>query len=146
MVRKKVRYKATPEPLPPPPRAAGPRPPAHLLTQAIIQSRFPGDTGAARFRQVAVVMLILAEYRRGRPPTVTSLAQLVDSHRSLLNALVSTLCARGVISRTPAAGYQPAGTTYVYAQHNTVLDIRTDAIEALNEAHIEETGEPLDLS
>jgi DNA-binding IclR family transcriptional regulator len=117
-----------------------------MLARAIIQSRFAGDTGSARFRQLAVVTLILAEHKRGRPPTVSSLAQLVDSHRSLINALINTLHARGLVLRTPAGGYQPAGTSFDSAQHNSVLDVRTDAIEAFSEAHLRETGRPLDLS
>ena len=90
-------------------------------------------------------MFILSEHKRGAPPTVTSLAVLVGSHRSILDDLVNTLQRRGLVSKTEAPGYQPPDVPFAYAQHNTVLDVRTDAIEAFQEAHLRDTGKPLDL-
>lgn len=116
-----------------------------MLARAIIRSRFPGDTGSARLRQLATVTFILAEHKRGAPPTVTSLAILVDSHRSVLDDIVTALHQRGLVSRTDAPGYHPPDVPFAYAMHNTVLDVRTDAIEAFQDAHLRETGKPLDL-
>jgi DNA-binding IclR family transcriptional regulator len=114
-----------------------------LLARAIIRSRFPGDTGAARLRQLA--MVIHSEHMRRAPPTVTSLAMLVESHRSLIDALISTLQERDLVSKTDALGYQPTGIPLAYAQRNTVIDIRTDALEAFEAAHLRETEQKLVL-
>jgi hypothetical protein len=114
------------------------RPPIQLLARAIIKSRFEGDTGAARYKQLAFVTFILAEHRRGEPPTAGSLAQLVGTHRSQIDLIATLLQERGLISKTSAPGYKGA-------QHNTILDVRPDAIQAYKRAHLDQTGIPLDL-
>jgi hypothetical protein len=113
-------------------------PAVHLLSRAIMRSRFPGDTGVARYKHLAVVMLILAEHKRGEPPTAGSLARSVGTHRSQVDLIVKALHERGLISKTAAPGYQGA-------QHNTVLDIRPDAVHAFAKAHLAQTGKRLDL-
>jgi DNA-binding MarR family transcriptional regulator len=110
----------------------------HLLSRAIMRSRFPGDTGVARYKHLALVMLILAEHKRGEPPTAGSLARSVGTHRSQVDLIVKALCERGLISKTAAPGYQGA-------QHNTILDISPDAIQAFKKAHLAQTGKRLDL-
>jgi len=50
------------------------------LTRAILASRFPEDTGSARFRQLAFVHLVISETLRGHRPTATSLAVIAGSH------------------------------------------------------------------
>jgi hypothetical protein len=140
---KNVRHVTPPKPARPPARAPGSRPTIPLLTRAIIRSRFPGDTGAARLRQLSLVILILAEYARRKPPTITSLAEQVDAPRPNVDALCNTLIARGILSKTHAPGYQPAGLGY--AQSNHVLDVRPDAIEAFQKVHLRETKKRLDL-
>lgn len=114
------------------------RPAIHLLARAIIKSRFEGDTGAARYKQLAFVTFILAEHKRGEPPTAGSLARLVGTHRSQIDLIATLLQERGLISKTNAPGYQGA-------QHNKILDIRPDAIEAYKKAHLDQTGALLNL-
>ena len=69
-----------------------------------MRSRFPGDTGVARYKHLALVMLILAEHKRGEPPTAGSLARSVGTHRSQVDLIVKALCERGLISKTAAPG------------------------------------------
>ena len=113
-------------------------PAVHLLTRAIMRSRFPGDSGVARYKHLALVMLILAEHKRGEPPTAGSLARSVGTHRSQVDLIVKALHERGLISKTAAPGYQGA-------QHNTILDVSPDAIRAFKKAHLAQTGKRLDL-
>ena len=109
-----------------------------MLSRAIIRSRFPSDTGVARYKQLALVMLILAEHHRGEPPTAGSLARDVGTHRSQVDLIVKILYERGIISKTAAPGYRGA-------QHNTILEIKPNAIEALKKAHLSQTSKRLDL-
>ena len=103
-----------------------------------MRSRFPGDTGVARYKHLALVMLILAEHKRGEPPTAGSLARGVGTHRSQVDLIVKALHERGLISKTAAPGYQGA-------QHNTILHVSRDAIAAFKKAHLAQTGQRLDL-
>ena len=103
------------------------------LTSAIYNSRFPGDTGAARFRQSAFVHLVAAETMRGNRPTATSLAEILGSHKSQMDLLAKILGERGVIEKTHAPGLNgaPAGK---------VLSLAADAVAALQKAHKAATG------
>ena len=70
-------------------------PSVHMLSRAIIRSRFPSDTGVARYKQLALVMLILAEHHRGEPPTAGSLARDVGTHRSQVDLIVKIFWVHG---------------------------------------------------
>jgi len=108
------------------------------LTQAILASRFPDDTGSARFRQLAFVHLVAAETMRGNRPTATSLAAIAGSHKSQMDLLLKVLGSRGVILKTHAPGLNgvPAAKA---------LSMAADPIEALQKAHIAITGAPIIL-
>jgi hypothetical protein len=103
------------------------------LTRAILASRFPDDTGSARFRQLAFVHLVAAETARGERPTATTLALVSGSHKSQMDLLAKVLVSRGVIAKTHAPGLKGAAAA-------KVLAIAADAIEALQKAHLAATG------
>lgn len=105
------------------------------LTDLVLNSRFPGDTGAARFRVLAVLNLIDLETRQGRVPTGNQIAVRAETHPSYMNFLTRVLEKRGLIVRTPLPHGGTGGTRRAYG-----LAIRPDAIEALQKAHIEEAG------
>lgn len=109
------------------------------LSQAILASRFPDDTGAARFRQLAFVHLIHAETLRDSKPTPALLAKLSGSHQSQMQELARVLGDRGVVVRS----HQPNVHGAAYGK---VLAIDSNAIENLKAAHLAATGAPLDLS
>lgn len=99
------------------------------LTTAIIASRFPGETGSNRARQLAVVYAIADANNNGRKPTVTSIAQMFSAKPTSILKIVNPLDQRGVISRTQMTGKVKW------------LQIRPKAVAALNKAHLAETGE-----
>jgi hypothetical protein len=103
------------------------------LTQAILASRFPEDTGSTRFRQLAFVHLVAAETARGEHPTSTRLAAISGSHKSQMDLLAKVLTARGVIVKTHAPGFKGAAAA-------KILTIATGAIGALQKAHAIATG------
>jgi hypothetical protein len=103
------------------------------LTRAILGSRFPDDTGSARFRQLAFVHLVAAETLRGERPTSTMLAAISGSHKSQMDLLAKVLVSRGVIVKTHAPGLKGAAAA-------KILAIAEDAIKALQKAHVEATG------
>lgn len=103
------------------------------LTRAILASRFPEDTGAARFRQLAFVHLVAAETMRGERPTSTSLATISGSHKSQMDLLAKVLVERGVIVKTHAPGLKGAAAA-------KTLALAADAVRALKKAHIAVTG------
>ena len=133
------RRRKRPAPLPPPERPPGARPSINYLADLIVRSRFPEDTGAGRYRQLAVVFLIYAAYKRDEPPTAATLAREVGSDESQVFLIARLLFNRGVLLRIPAHGY-------LGAPNNTILDINPDAAAALNRAHIEATGAPINLN
>jgi hypothetical protein len=106
------------------------------LTQAILASRFPGDTGSARFRQLAYVHLVYAETLRGHRPTGAHLARLSGSQPSQMDTLTRTLRERGVIESNPAPGQNGA-------PWGKLLSIRADAVSALRQAHVAATGQDI---
>ena len=108
------------------------------LTRAILGSRFPDDTGSARFRQLAFVHLVAAETMRGERPTSTTLAAISGSHKSQMDLLAKVLSSRGVIVKTHAPGLKGAAAA-------KVLAIAGDAIEALQKAHVAATGAAIAL-
>ena len=108
------------------------------LTRAILASRFPDDTGAARFRQLAFVHLVAVESMRGNRPTATSLSATAGSHKSQMDILAKILVSRGVIVKVPAPGLKGAATA-------KILSFSKDPIAALQKAHREATGKPIEL-
>ena len=110
--------------------------PIVTLTQAILASRFPGDTGAARFRQLAFIHLIHAETLRGNRPTGAHLARLSGSQPSQMDKLARTLRERGVIESTHAPGQNGA-------PWGKILSIRLDAVKGIRKAHKAATGEDI---
>jgi hypothetical protein len=103
------------------------------LTQAILASRFPGDTGSGRFRQFAFVHLVNAETTRGNRPTATALAAVAGSHKSQMDLLSKILVSRGVTAKIHAPGLKGAPTA-------KILTIAADAVEALRRTHVAATG------
>jgi hypothetical protein len=103
------------------------------LTRTILASRFPGDTGSSRFRQLAFVHLLVSEAMRGHRPTATSLAMVAGSHKSQLDLLAKILLDRGVIVKTHAPGLKGAPTA-------KALGLSPNAIDALQAAHEAATG------
>jgi pyridoxine/pyridoxamine 5'-phosphate oxidase len=103
------------------------------LTRAILASRFPDETGSARFRQLAFVHLVAAETMRGNRPTATTLAIVAGSHKSQMDLLSKVLVARGVIVKTHAPGLKGAPTA-------KILTIAMDAVQSLQKAHVAATG------
>lgn len=103
------------------------------LTRAILASRFPGDTGSARFRQLAFAHLIIAETMRGNRPTATSLAATAGSHKSQMDLLAKVLVSRGVIVKTHVPGLNGAPAA-------KVLALAPHPIQALQAAHVAATG------
>jgi hypothetical protein len=110
--------------------------PIVTLTQTILASRFPGDTGAARFRQLAFIHLIHAETLRGNRPTGAHLARLSGSQPSQMDTLARTFRERGVIESTHAPGQNGA-------PWGKILSIRADAVKGLRKAHKAATGEDI---
>ncbi|MGO4450446.1 hypothetical protein AB4Y96_16110 [Phyllobacterium sp. TAF24] len=119
---------ATPEP-PQPTELA-------VLIEMIDKSRFQKDTGAARYRQIAFLNRLSDAISHGRRPTIQSLASSVDSHYSQLEILSKALEKRGIIVRQHVPGLAKS-------RSGKVLYIREDAVEAFNQAHIDEVGYPL---
>lgn len=117
-------------PVPPPPTDLS------ILDRMIDKSRFDKDTGSTRYRQIAFIHRLAAEINDGRRPTIQSLANSVDSHYSQLEILSKVMEKRGVITRQHVAGLTKT-------RAGKVLYIRADAIEALNQSHIDEVGYPL---
>jgi len=103
------------------------------LTRTILASRFPGDTGSARLRQVAFVHLVVSETLQGHRPTATSLAAIAGSHKSQLDLLAKILVTRGVIVKTHVPGLNGAPTA-------KALGLSPRPIEALQAAHVPATG------
>lgn len=104
-----------------------------MLCKMISLSRFKGDTGAARYRQIAFVQLIADEINSGHRPTIRTMARTVNSTDSQIELLYKQLEVRGILGRTlvPGVAGAPSGK---------VIYIRNDAVEAFNAAHLEETG------
>jgi hypothetical protein len=111
--------------------------PAEALLQAILASRFPDDTGAARLRQAAFVQLVAKHNARGEAPSSTDLAAETGGFRSQMDLLAKQLMGRGVITRKHASGHKGARSA-------KLLMIAENALEGLNEAHIAETGAPIE--
>jgi hypothetical protein len=110
---------------------------AEALLQAILASRFPEDTGAARLRQAAFVQLVAKHNARGEAPSSTDLAAETGGFRSQMDLLAKQLMGRGVITRKHASGHKGARSA-------KLLMIAENALEGLNEAHIAATGEPIE--
>ena len=108
------------------------------LTRAILASRFPGDTGSARFRQLAFMQLLVSETLRGHRPTATSLAVIAGSHKSQLDLLAKSLVARGVVVKTHVPGLNGAPAAKAFA-------VSPRAIDALQAAHVAATGTAIEV-
>jgi hypothetical protein len=109
------------------------------LTQAILASRFPGDTGSARFRQLALVGVIYVETIRGSEPTGARIARFAGVHPTQVDRLAKELEERGVIVRTLST--KQDGAKWV-----KILSIHNDAVRRFQEAHIRATGREIQLS
>jgi hypothetical protein len=108
------------------------------LTLAILGSRFPGDTGSARFRQLALVNIIYIETLRGSGPTGIHIARLSGAHPTQIDRLAKELEERGVIDRTLAT--KRKGAKWV-----KILSVRADAVCRLKKAHVEATGREVQI-
>ncbi|WP_349963424.1 hypothetical protein [Rhizobium sp. ZPR3] len=109
------------------------------LCDLILWSRFPGETGAHRFRQVALLTTIAREQERGKKPTASSIARIVDSHSSQIDLMTRLLEKRGVLDRVHTPSIRPG------VHFGKVLYIRSDAAENLKKVHIAETNSPVEV-
>lgn len=107
-----------------------------VLLEMVDKSRFHTDTGAARYRQIAFLNRLASAVYHGKRPTIQSLASSVDSHYSQLEVLSKALEKRGIVGRQHVPGLAKS-------RSGKVLFIRDDAIEAFNQAHIDQVGYPL---
>lgn len=106
------------------------------LLGAILGSRFPGDTGAARLRQVGLVIAVASELESRGKPTASSIGRYTDNHPTQISNLARTLQDRGVIDIRHTPSPIKGRTAKIYS-------IRHDALAALHEAHREATGEAI---
>lgn len=106
------------------------------LQTAILASRFPEDNGATRIKQLALLQAISLLTKSGKKPTTASIAKISDNHPSQMLILAKALEERGVIVRVKTASVSPG-------KSGKVLQIREKALEALNLAHIKQTGSPI---
>lgn len=109
------------------------------LCDLILWSRFPGETGAHRFRQIALLTTLAHEHELGKKPTASSVARMIDSHSSQIDLLAKLLEKRGVIDRVHTPSVRPG------AHFGKVLYIRPDAADNLKKAHISEASVPLEV-
>ncbi|MPR08846.1 hypothetical protein [Microvirga tunisiensis] len=119
-----------------PPATASLEVPAEALLQAILASRFPSDTGAARLRQFAFVQIVAERNAKGQAPTSTEMAGLTGAFRAQMDLLSKQLAERGLITRKHAPNHRGARSA-------KLLMIADNALEHFNQAHIAETGEPI---
>jgi len=103
---------------------------------AIAASRFPQDTGSTRMRQCAMMMMVASETAAGRRPTMAGIARITGSPTSPIIALATTLEERGLLTRIRMAGVSNG-------KSGKVLQIRPDALRAINAAHVAQTGSPI---
>ncbi|AYG64545.1 hypothetical protein CCGE525_37305 (plasmid) [Rhizobium jaguaris] len=106
----------------------------HKLFAVILASRFPGDTGASRLRQVGFIGAIVAEIAAGRKPTASSIANCTDNHTSQITVLARTMKDRGVIEVRHAASVRKGKAAKIFS-------IRPDAVKAIHAAHLDVTGQ-----
>lgn len=106
------------------------------ICAAIIASRFPEDTGSTRMRQCAMMILIASETAAGRKPTMAGLARMTGSPTSPIIVLATSLEERGLLTRIRMAGVSNG-------KSGKVLQIRPDALKAINDAHLAQTGSPI---
>jgi DNA-binding MarR family transcriptional regulator len=111
--------------------------PAEALLQAILASRFPTDTGAARLRQFAFVQIVAEQNAKGQAPTSTEMAGLTGAFRAQMDLLSKQLVERGLIQRKHASNHKGAKSA-------KLLMIAENALEQFNQAHLAETGEPIE--
>lgn len=107
-----------------------------LLCSMVLRSRFEGDTGAARLRQMAFISTVNAELVSGNRPIARTIALSTGSHPSQIEALAKIMEARGVIRRIALHGVN-------HSRFGKVLTIRDDAIKAFNEVHVRDMGTSL---
>ncbi|NTA59819.1 hypothetical protein G6L32_14345 [Agrobacterium tumefaciens] len=106
------------------------------LNHAILNSRFPDDTGATRLRQVGFLAAVISETLNDRKPTGSSIARITDNHPTQISGLAKTLSARGVIEIRPTP-------SPIQGKTSKTFHLRPDAVDAINEAHIVSTGAPI---
>ncbi|WP_143523984.1 hypothetical protein [Rhizobium rhizosphaerae] len=106
------------------------------ICAAITASRFPEDTGSTRMRQCAMMILIASETAAGRKPTMAGLARMTGSPTSPIIVLATSLEERGLLTRIRMAGVSNG-------KSGKVLQIRPDALQAINDAHLAQTGSPI---
>lgn len=104
-----------------------------VLCSMVVRSRFDGDTGAARLRQMAFISTVNAELVNGNRPIARTIALNTGSHPSQIEALAKLMEARGVVRRIALHGVN-------HSRFGKVLTIRDDAIRAFEEAHVREVG------
>ncbi|MBZ5763355.1 hypothetical protein LAV84_27965 [Rhizobium sp. VS19-DR104.2] len=109
----------------------------HKLFYVVLASRFPGDTGSTRLRQVGFLAAVAAEVAAGRKPTASSIANCSDNHVSQITGLAKTMKERGVIDVRSASSVRKGKAAKIFS-------IRQDALKALHAAHVEVTGQAID--
>lgn len=121
-----------------PPAAPEPLTPAALreLIWALITSRFDGDTGIRRARQISLIAQINQMVRNGEEATAAILAERLASNKSVIESLARDLHGRGALLRVAGSGRNSLGRAYR-------LSIAPDAVNALAAAHVRETGRHL---
>ncbi|SCB40459.1 hypothetical protein [Rhizobium hainanense] len=122
----------------PAPRAPLEKTKVSELCDLVLWSRFPGETGAHRFRQIALLTTLAHEHELGKKPTASSIARMVDSHSSQIDLMAKLLEKRGVIDRVHTPSIRPG----VFGK---VLYIKPDAAAGLKNAHLLETNLPLEV-
>ncbi|UXS05581.1 hypothetical protein [Agrobacterium tumefaciens] len=104
------------------------------LFSAIIGSRFPGYTGSTRLLQAGFVAVLASELQKCGKPTASSIAKYTGNHPNQVSNLARTLSARGVIDirHTPSP---------IRGKSSKIYGFHANAVSALNEAHLRETGQ-----
>lgn len=106
------------------------------LCRAILGSRFPGDNGAARMRQCAMVTAIAVEAAAGHMPSVSTIARLTGSHPSQIMLLAQALEDRSVLLRIHTPNVKKGRAA-------KMLQIRADAVAQLDKVHVTATGQSI---
>jgi hypothetical protein len=103
------------------------------LCRAILGSRFPDDSGAARMRQCAMVTVIAVEAAAGHMPSVSTIARLTGSHPSQIMLLAQALEDRKVLLRIHTPNVKKGRAA-------KILQIRADAVAEFDKIHVKVTG------
>src|SRR5262245_9013037 len=83
-----------------------------MLLEHILESAFPGESGAARLQQVALFTLIYLLQRHGKPATASRLAEMSGQSSANIARQLKKLMDLDLIERTPTLNKQGRGRAY----------------------------------